>query len=129
MSLFFVLFTEYLLLLLNQPVLYSLGCIGILVCVFANIGLYYIFYQLASGEAAKAQLKILDLHLAQQKNNQQSMEQADREIRTLSHDMHHYLTAILSLLETNQIAQAKKELQRKQKDIKASSFLIPDIRF
>lgn len=118
MSLFFVLFTEYLLLLLNQSGLYSLGCIGILVCVFVNIGLYYIFYQLASGEAAKAQLKILDLHLAQQKNNQQSMEQADREIRTLSHDMHHYLTAILSLLEANQIAQAKKELQRKQKDIK-----------
>lgn len=118
MSLFFVLFTEYLLLLLNQSGLYGLGCIGILVCVFVNIGLYYIFYQLASGEAAKAQLKILDLHLAQQKNNQQSMEQADREIRTLSHDMHHYLTAILSLLETNQIAQAKKELQRKQKDIK-----------
>lgn len=122
MSLFFVLFTEYLLLLLNRPTLYGLGCIGILVCIFVNIGLYYIFYQLASGEAAKAQLKILALHLAQQKDNQQSMEQADREIRTLSHDMHHYLTAILSLLEANQIAQAKKELQRKQKDITDKQF-------
>lgn len=117
MSLFFVVFTEYLLLLLNRPTLYSIGCIGILVCVFVNIGLYYIFYQLASGEAAKAQLKILDLHLAQQKNNQQNIEQADREIRTLSHDMRHYLAVILSLLEDNQIAQAKKELQRKQKAI------------
>ena len=117
MSLFFVVFTEYLLLLLNRPTLYSIGCIGILVCVFVNIGLYYIFYQLASGEAAKAQLKILDLHLAQQKNNQQNIEQADREIRTLSHDMRHYLAVILSLLEDNQIAQAKKELKRKQKAI------------
>ncbi len=120
MSLFFVLFTQYLLLLLNRPFLYGLGCIGILICVLVNICLYYIFYQLASGEAAKAQLKILDLHLAQQKSNQQTMEQADREIRKLSHDMNHYLAAILSLLEENQIDQAKKELQRKQTDIAAN---------
>lgn len=112
MSLFFVLFSHFLLLLADVPALFPLGCFSILLAVFTNICLYYLFYQLAVGEAAKTKLQFINFHLSQQKEAQAQLEQNHQQVRKLHHDMKHYLTAIASLLKQNQITEAEKELQK-----------------
>lgn len=114
MSFFFVVFTEYLLRLIDKPALYAVGCFGIVLCIFVNISLYYLFYRLSVGEEAKAKLQFLNVHLSQQKDVQTQLEQNYRQIRKLSHDMKHYLAAIATLLEHNQLDEAKTELQKQQ---------------
>ena len=112
LSLFFVLFSHFLLLLADIPSLFSLGCLGILLAVFTNICLYYLFYQLAVGETAKAKLQVINAHVSQQKEAQAQLEQTHQQVRKLHHDMKHYLIAIAGLLKQNQVAEAQMELEK-----------------
>lgn len=118
--LFFVLFSYYLLLLADKPVLFPVGCLGILLAVFTNICLYYLFYQLAVGESAKAKLQFINFHLSQQKEAQAQLEQNHQQVRKLHHDMKHYLTAIASLLKQNQIAEAQTELEKQLQTVEST---------
>ena len=120
MSLFFVLFSHFLLLLADVPALFPLGCFGILLAVFTNICLYYLFYQLAVGESAKAKLHFINFHLSQQKEAQAQLEQNHQQVRKLHHDMKHYLTAIASLLKQNQIAEAQAELEKQLQTVEST---------
>ena len=117
LSLFFVLFSHFLLLLADIPSLFSLGCLGILLAVFTNICLYYLFYQLAVGETAKAKLKVINAHVSQQKEAQAQLEQTHQQVRKLHHDMKHYLIAIAGLLKQNQVAEAQMELEKQLQTI------------
>lgn len=116
-SLFFILFSYYLLLLINIPSLFPLGCLGILLAVFTNICLYYLFYQLAMGETAKAKLQVINAHVSQQKEAQTQLEQTHQQVRKLHHDMKHYLIAIAGLLKQNQVAEAQMELEKQLQTI------------
>lgn len=117
MSLFFVLFSEYLLLLLDYPSLYLIDCAGILLCLFTNILLYYLFSQLSIGEEVKARLALVDLHLSRQKEEQYYKDQTYHEIRKLSHDMNRYLSAIYSLLQQGNVEDAMIELKKRQLEV------------
>ena len=117
LSLFFVLFSHFLLLLADIPSLFSLGCLGILLAVFTNICLYYLFYQLAVGETAKAKLQVINAHVSQQKEAQAQLEQTHQQVRKLHHDMKHYLIAIAGLLKQNQVAEAQMELEKQLQTI------------
>ena len=117
MSLFFVLFSEYLLLLVDFPPLYLIGCLGILLCLLSNVLLYYLFSQLSIGEEAKARLALVDMHLLQQKEEQCYREQTYHEIRKISHDMNRYMSAIYSLLQQGKIEDAMKELKKRQLEV------------
>ena len=117
MSFFFVLFSEYLLLLLDSPSLYLIGCVEILLCLFSNILLYYLFSQLSIGEDAKARLALVNMHLVQQKEEQCYRDQTYHEIRKLSHDMNRYLSAIYSLLQQGKIEDAMIELKKHQLEV------------
>lgn len=117
MSLFFVSFSEYLLLILDHPDLYPIGCIGILLCIFVNINLYYIFYQLSAGEEAKTRLQFINFHLYKQKEQQNYVDSTYREIRKLSHDLNRYMSAVFSLLEQGKTQEAMQELQKRQLEL------------
>lgn len=117
MSLFFVLFSEYLLLLVDKPFLFPLLCLGVLLAVFTNICLYYLFYQLAVGETAKAKLQVINAHVSQQKEAQTQLEQTHQQVRKLHHDMKHYLIAIAGLLKQNQVVEAQMELEKQLQTI------------
>lgn len=116
-SFFLIMLIDYVMLALGNSKLFILECLGIFLSIISNIGLYYLFYQLSTGEEAKARLNFIHFHLSQQKENQTYMERSYQEIRRISHDMKHYLTAILALLEQNEIEQAKQELNKKQIEI------------
>lgn len=120
MSFFLVMLIDYLMLRLGQPNLFLLECSGVLLAILANAGLYYLFYQLSMGEAAKARLQFINFQLSQQKATQQSMEQSYQTTKRLSHDMNHFLTAMLDLLETGQLEQLKTELQKRQGEVLSS---------
>ena len=120
MSLFLVLFSEYLLVLADTPALFPVGCFCILLAVFTNICLYYLFYQLAVGESAKTKLQFINFHLSQQKEAQAQLEQNHQQVRKLHHDMKHYLSAIASLLKQNQITEAEKELQKQLHSVEST---------
>ncbi len=114
MSLILVTFTEYLLVKLDQPSLFPIGCLAIILCVCANVSLYYIFYQLAVGEDAKTKLQLMEVHLSGQKEQHQYVEHTYREIKKLSHDMNHYLSVILNLLQEGKTNHAIEELQKRK---------------
>lgn len=116
-SLFLIVLTDFMLLRIDVLALFPIECLAIIMCIASNIGLYYLFYQLSVGEAAKQQLKLLDFHLSQQAEQQNFMEHANREIKKLSHDLKHYLLAIYTLLEQGRVQDAMNELQKRQLEI------------
>lgn len=116
-SLFLVSFSEYLLMLLDKSILFPIGCLAILLCVGVNIALYYLFYQLSTGEAAKNRLQFMDFYLTRQKEEQSYMNHSYREIQKISHDMKHYLSALYALLQQGQVASAMETLQKRQLEI------------
>lgn len=116
-SFFLVMLIDYLLSLMGITAFFILECFSILLCLATNIGLYYLFYQLSTGEEAKARLKLLDFHLSKGKKEQTYITQSYREIRKLSHDMDHYLSAIYSLLEQGCTREAMAELEKRQLEI------------
>lgn len=116
-SFFLVMIIDYLILALGQTKLFIIEFIVIFLAIATNIGLYYLFYQLSIGEEAKNRLKFINFHMSQQKESQTYMEQSYQELRRISHDMNHYLTVILTLLEQNNVEQAKQDLQQKQIEI------------
>ena len=108
---------EILLILLNMPMLHILECIIVLMALFANVALYYLFYQLSAGENAKSKLKLIELHLSTQKEQHQYLEHTYREVRKLSHDMKHYLAVVYSLLQQGETEKAMQELEKRQVEI------------
>lgn len=116
-SFFLVLLIDYLLSILGLTAYFVLECFAILLCLVANIGLYYLFYQLSVGEEAKARLKLLDFHLSKGKEAQTYITHSYREIRKLSHDMNRYLSAIYGLLQQGDVHGAMIELQKRQLEI------------
>lgn len=116
-SLFLVSFAEYLLMMLDQVVFFPVGCVAILLCICVNIALYYLFYQLAAGEEAKARMQFIDFYLNRQKEQQNYMEHNYREIRKLSHDMDRYLSAVYHLLQQGKTGEAMEELKKRQLEI------------
>lgn len=113
-SFLLILTIDYLIMELEKAELFIGACAIIILCIISNIGLYYLFYQLSVGEVAKAQLKLINLHLAQQKEQQNYMEQANQEIRKLSHDLNHYLSVIYGYLQEGDTESAIKELKKRQ---------------
>lgn len=116
-SLFLVSFSEYLLMLLDKSILFPIGCLAILLCVGVNIALYYLFYQLSTGEAAKNRLQFIDFYLKRQKEEQSYIDHNYREIQKISHDMKHYLSAIYTMLQQGQVVNAMEALQKRQLEI------------
>lgn len=116
-SFFLVMLIDYLLSLLGNTTYFVLECFSILLCLVANIGLYYLFYQLSVGEEAKARLKLLDFHLSKGKEAQTYITHSYREIRKASHDMNRYLSAIYGLLQQGDVHGAMLELQKRQLEI------------
>lgn len=116
-SFLLILTIDYLIMKLGKSELFIGACIIILLCIISNIGLYYLFYQLSIGETAKIQLNLINLHLAQQKEQQSYMEQANQEIRKLSHDLNHYLSVIYGYLQEGNTDAAITELKKRQLEI------------
>lgn len=116
-SLFLVSFAEYLLMLLDQTILFPIGCLAILLCICVNVALYYLFYQLAIGEEAKTRLQFINFYLKRQRAEQAYMDHSYREIRKLSHDMDRYLSVVYHLLQQGQIETAMSELQKRKLEI------------
>ena len=108
---------EFIMVLLGEPKLYLVQCVVVLMTLFANVALYYLFYQLSVGEKAKSKLKLIDLHLSSQKEQHQYLEHTYREVRKLSHDMKHYLAVIYSLLQQGKTDEAMRELEKRQVEI------------
>lgn len=122
-SLILVSFLEFLLIAMNQPFLYAIGCICILLCVLVNILLYYLFFQLSVGENARERLQFIDFYLSRQKEEQQYLEHAYQEIRKLSHDLNKYLSVVFSLLEQGDINAAMDELKKRQLEVAQNQVL------
>lgn len=119
-SFFLVMLIDYLILALGQTKLFIIEFIVIFLAIATNVGLYYLFYHLSVGEEAKNRLEFINFHMFQQKESQIYMEQSYQKLRRISHDMNHYLTVILILLEQNNVEQVKQELQQKQTEINSN---------
>ena len=101
MSLFFVLFSEYLLLSCRQTISTSFTLSWSSTCRYSSdVCLYCLFYQLAVGETAKAKLQVIDAHVSQQKEAQTQLEQTHQQVLRKLHRLisKHYLIAIAGLL-------------------------------
>ena len=112
-----VAFIEYMIMIMDQAELHLIGCVVIILALFANVALYYLFYQLSVGEQAKSKLRLIEMHLSSQKEQHQYLEHTYREVRKLSHDMKHYLAVIYSLLQQGKTAEAMHELEQRQVEI------------
>ena len=122
-SLLLIILTDFMLLRIEDLTLFPIECLAVIMCIASNIGLYYLFYQLSVGEVAKQQLKLIDFHLAQQAEQQNFMEHANREIKKMSHDLKHYLSAIYTLLEQGHVQEAMNELQKRQLEISKNQII------
>lgn len=116
-SLFLVFFLEFLLIVIDRPLLYAIGCICILLCVLVNVLLYYLFFQLSVGESAKERLQFIDFYLSKQKEEQNYLNHNYREIRKLSHDLNRYLSVIFNLLAQGDVSAAMNELKKRQLEV------------
>lgn len=116
-SLLLVSFSEYLIFLLNRPVLYRWGSLLVCCCIGLNIALYYLFLRLSTGEAARSMLQFLTFHLSRQKEYQEYLSHSYKKIHTLSHDMNRYLSQVYQLLQQNRVAEAMASLEEHQLEI------------
>ncbi len=123
LSFFLIAFCQYVLLELGRFELFKVISFAIVLCIGVNTALYYLFYQLAAGEEAKRRLQFTEFYLSRQKEQQNYMEHAHREIRKLSHDMDNYLAAIANLLQQGKTEEAIYELQRRRTEIKDNKLL------